>query len=165
MSPKEAMLWHRRFGHLSSRSLSLAHTAVNGLPRPIGDLADPCGECLLNKSTRVINRKAPEHATAPLDRIHSDIWGPYRTPSLGGKNVYFVTFTDDYTRKTWVYVMQSKGQLRAIFTEFRTQVEFQTGRKIKVVRCDNGSEYKALEGDLGSSQGILFEFTTPYTSY
>jgi hypothetical protein len=165
MSPKEAMLWHRRFGHLSSRSLSLAHTAVDGLPGPIGDLADPCGECLLNKSTRVINRKASEHATAPLDRIHSDIWGPYRTPSLGGNNVYFVTFTDDYTRKTWVYVMQSKGQLRAIFTEFRTQAEFQTGWKVKVVRCDNGSEYKALEGDLGSPQGILFEFTTPYTSY
>lgn len=143
----------------------MAHTVVDGLPGPIGDLADPCGECLLNKSTRVINRQASEHAKGALDRIHSDIWGPYREPSLGGKDVYFVTFTDDYTRKTWVYVMQSRGQLRGIFTGFRTQVEHQTGRKIKIVRCDNGGEYEALERDLGYSHGILFEFTTPYTSY
>jgi hypothetical protein len=165
MSPEDAVIWHQRFGHLSSKSLSLAHTAVDGLPGPIGDLADPCEECLLNKSTRVINRQASEHAKAPLDRIHSDIWGPYREPSLGGKNVYFVTFTDDYTRKTWVYVMKSRGQLRATFTEFKTEVEKQTSRKIKVVRCDNGGEYEALERDLGSSHGILFEYTTPYTSY
>ncbi|KFY82599.1 hypothetical protein V500_10440 [Pseudogymnoascus sp. VKM F-4518 (FW-2643)] len=165
MSPKEAMLWHRRFGHLSSKSLSLAHTVVDGLPGPIGELADPCDECLLNKSTRVINRKASEHAKAPLDRIHSDIWGPYRVPDIHGKSIYFVTFTDDYTRKTWVYVMRSRGQLRAIFTGFKIRVEQETGRKIKIVRCDNGGEYEALERDLGASEGILFEYTTPYTSY
>lgn len=61
--------------------------------------------------------------------------------------------------------MKSTGQLRAIFTGFKTEVETQSERKIKIVCCDNGSEYRALERDLGSSHGILFEFTTPYTSY
>ena len=165
MSPEEAMLWHRRFGHLSLKSLSSAHTVVDGIPGPIGDLADPCGECLLNKSTRVINRKASEHAKAPLDRIHSDIWGPYRVPDIHGRNVYFVTFTDDYTRKTWVHVMTAKSQLRSVFISFKVRVELETGRKIRIVRCDNASEYVALEKDVGATQGILFEYTTPYTSY
>jgi hypothetical protein len=165
MSPREAMLWHQRFGHLSSKSLSLAHTAVDGLPGPIGELADPCRECLLNKSTRVINRKASEHAKAPLDRIHSDIWGPYRFPEIHSKSAYFITFTDDYTRKTWVYIMHSRSQLRSIFTAFMVRVETEISRKIKIVRCDNGGEYKELAKELGPVLGILFEFTTSYTSY
>lgn len=159
------MLWHRRYGHLSSKSLSLAHTAVDGLPGPIGELADPCKECLLNKSTRVINRKASEHAKAPLDRIHSDIWGPYRFPEIHSKSAYFVTFTDDYTRKTWAYIMHSRDQLRSVFIGFMVRVERETGRKIKIVRCDNGGEYKELAEELSTTRGILFEFTTSYTSY
>ena len=67
------MLWHRRFGHLSSQSLRLVHTAVTGMPGAIEGITEPCEACLLNKSTRVISRKAPEHAKAPLDRVHSDI--------------------------------------------------------------------------------------------
>lgn len=165
MSPEEAMLWHRRFGHLSSKSLGSAHTVVDGIPGPIGDLADPCGECLLNKSTRVINRKASEHAKAPLDRIRSDIWGPYRVPDIHSGNVYFVTFTDDYTRKTWVYAMTAKSQLRTVFMGFKVRVEQETGRKIRIVCCDNASEYVTLEKDIGPTQGTLFEYTTPYTSY
>jgi hypothetical protein len=164
MPPKEAMLWHRRYGHLSSKSLRLAHTAVNGLPKAIGDIMNPCEACLLNKGTRVINRKAPEHAKAPLDRVHSDIWGPYRTPELKG-GAYFVTFTDDYTQKTWVYVITSKDQLRGTFTEFRVRVELETGRKVRIIRSDNGGEYKALEALFGALYGIQFEFTTAYTSY
>ncbi|CAA0825675.1 Unknown protein, partial [Striga hermonthica] len=37
-----------------------------------------------------------------LDYVHSDVWGPSKTPSLGGRG-YFVTFTVDFSRRVWVY--------------------------------------------------------------
>jgi hypothetical protein len=160
----DAMLWHRRFGHLSTQSLRKTHTAVADLKKPIAPLAEPCEPCSLNKSVRVINRKAPEHAAHPLDRIHSDIWGPYRVPALSGAT-YFITFTDDYSRKTWVYCVKTKDQLRTVFTEFRVRVELETSRKIIIIRCDNGSEYKSLEKLFGILYGIMFEYTTAYTPY
>ncbi|PRQ20262.1 putative RNA-directed DNA polymerase [Rosa chinensis] len=37
-------------------------------------------------------------------KIHSDVWGPAKIPSLSGAR-YFVTFIDDCTRMTWVLTM------------------------------------------------------------
>jgi hypothetical protein len=45
------------------------------------------------------------------------------------------------------------------------RVETETSRKIKIVRCNNGSEYKELANELSPVLGILFKFTTSYTSY
>jgi len=30
-----------------------------------------------------------------MDYVHSDVWGPAKTPSIGGRH-YFVTFMDDF---------------------------------------------------------------------
>ncbi|KFZ13435.1 hypothetical protein V502_06615 [Pseudogymnoascus sp. VKM F-4520 (FW-2644)] len=54
-----------------------------------------------------------------------------------------------------------EGATTSSLTDFRVRVELETSRKIKIVRCDNGGEYKPLEGELGSIQGIKFEFATP----
>jgi hypothetical protein len=165
MTPEQtASLWHRRFGHLSSKSLRKAHTAVDDMPELPQNITMLCESCRLNKSTKVINRHAPERATQPLERIHSDVWGPYRVPAIDG-GIYFITFTDDYTRKSWVYIASSKDQIRTIFTQFRVHVELETGRKVMVLRCDNGGEYKGLERIFGINLGIRFEYTTPYTQW
>ena len=92
---------------------------------------------------RVVNRKAPEKAIALLERIHSDFWGPYSVPTLEG-DTYMLTFTDDYTRKSWVYLTKTRKQLRTVFLQFKALVELESGHKIKAVRCDNASEYKSL---------------------
>jgi hypothetical protein len=91
-------LWYRRFGHLSPTSLKLEHTISTGLKEPIRALQEPCKPCIKAKTVRVVNRKAPERATALLERIYSDFWGPYSIPILEG-DTYILTFTDDYTRK------------------------------------------------------------------
>lgn len=59
----------------------------------------------------------------------------------------------------------TKDQLRTIFTEFRMRVELETGLKVKILRCDNGGEYKGLEGLFGITYGIQFEYTTAYTPW
>ncbi|XP_073305810.1 uncharacterized protein [Primulina huaijiensis] len=39
--------------------------------------------------------------------IHMDIWGPFHTPTYNGE-MYFLTIVDDFTKGTWIYLMQSK---------------------------------------------------------
>jgi hypothetical protein len=160
----DAKVWHRRFGHLGTQSLKNIQFVTEGMPEAFKALTAPCEHCLLNKSTRVINRKAPEHVKEVLIRVHSDMWGKYRVPSLKGE-VYFITFTDDYSRKSWVYLIHTKDQLRAVFQEFKVRVEAETGKKVKIVRCDNGSEYCSLESTFGPIHGVAFEFTTAYTPW
>ncbi len=112
---------------------------------------------------RVVNRTSPSRATAPLQRVYTDFWGPYSVPTLSGA-VYALTFTDDYTRHCWVYTCKARSELYAIFTAFKTTVELESGHRIKVLRADNALEYKALAARLqASGTGIQVEFTTTYT--
>ena len=55
--------------------------------------------------------------------------------------MYFMTFIDDYTKKVWVYFMRYKSDTFAKFKLWKAKVENQTGRKIKCLRSDNGTEY------------------------
>ena len=72
-----------------------------------------------------------------LDYVHSDVWGPAKTLSIRGTH-YFVTFVDDFSRRVWVFTMKNENDVLEIFLKWKAQVENQTGRKIKVLRTDNG---------------------------
>ena len=60
--------------------------------------------------------------------------------SLSGY-VYYVSFIDDYSRKTWVYFLKSKDEVFGKFKEFKALIENLFERKIKILRLDNGVEY------------------------
>jgi hypothetical protein len=107
-----------------------------------------------------VNRESPERVTVPLARLHTDFWGPYSVPSLYG-NLYFVSFTDEATRKTWVFFTKDRASIRTIFIEFKARVELETSLKIQAIRCDNAQEYKAL-AEFYRPYSLKFEFTTPY---
>jgi len=77
-----------------------------------------------------------------LDYVHSDVWGPAKTPSIRGRH-YFVTFVNDFSRRVSVYTMKNKDDVLDIFLKWKAQVENQTGRRIKVLRTNNGGEYKS----------------------
>ena len=50
------------------------------------------------------------------------------------------------------------------FQEFKTLMENQTGRKIRVLRSDNGGEYTSKEFDgFCRQEGIRRQLTVPYT--
>jgi hypothetical protein len=44
---------------------------------------------------------------------------------------YYLTFIDDYSRKTWIYFLKAKSEVFARFQEFRALVENQSGKRIK----------------------------------
>ena len=97
-----------------------------------------------------------------LQQIYSDIWEPFRLATPYG-DTYFATFTDNYTWKSWVYLMKNRSQLRSVFIQFQTLVELETGLRIKAVRCDNASEYKSLGTLFERDYSVPFEYMTPYT--
>ena len=81
-----------------------------------------------------------EKKTTKLELVHSDVWGPASIASLGG-SLYYVTFIDDATRKTWVYPMKNKSDVFSIFQRWKVFVENEVGTKLKCLRSNNGGEY------------------------
>ena len=79
---------------------------------------------------------------------------------------YYVTFIDDFFRKTWIYFLKTKESKEVLqkFKEFKAMLENQTGRRIKVLRSDNGGEYTSKEFDAFYFQeGIKEQLTVPDT--
>jgi transposase InsO family protein len=78
---------------------------------------------------------------------------------------YYVTFIEDFSRKSWSFFLKTKGQVFERFQEFKGLVENQTGKKIKVLRSDNGGEYTSNKfNDLCAREDIKRELTIPYNS-
>ena len=75
-----------------------------------------------------------------LHLVHTDVSSRKSHVSLRGYE-YYVIFIDDFSKKTWIFFMKTKGQVFKRFQEFKALVKNQTGTKIKVLRSDNGGEY------------------------
>ena len=74
-----------------------------------------------------------------------------------------MTFIDDFSRKTWIYFLKTKGEVFARFKEFKALLENQIGKKIKVLRSDNGGEFTSNKFRYFCRQeGIQRQQTVPY---
>ena len=124
---------------------------------------NPCDHCLAGKPHRESFAKKSTRKKEKLDLVHSNVCGPIEVESLGG-NKYFVTFIDDATRKTWIYILKAKGQVFVTFQKFHAMVERETGINLKCLRTDNGGEYTSndFEGYC-SHHGTRDEKTIPGT--
>jgi transposase InsO family protein len=77
--------------------------------------------------------------------------------------VYYVSFIDDYSRKTWIYFLKYKYEVFSKFKELKALIENLYERKIKILRSDNGGEYTSKEFlNFYRDVGIKRELTTPY---
>ena len=155
-------LWHMRLGHAGEKSLQTL--AMQGLLKGAKTCKlDFCEQCVLGKQKRVKFGTAIHNTEGILDYIHTDVWGPTKTDSLGGKH-YFVTFVDDFSRRVWVSTLKSKDEVFETFLEWKKIVEIQTGRKIKVLRYDNGTEYRNDQFSIFcKNEGISRHFTVRNT--
>jgi hypothetical protein len=158
-------LWHFRYGHLHFGGLKFLQQKemVKGLP-PMKEPESSCECCIIAKQHRDSFPKGmSRRAHAPLELIHTDLVGPMQTQSIGG-SYYFLTFIDDFSRKTWVYFLRQKSETFGKFKEFRALVEKQSGYQLKVLRSDGGGEYELKEfHDYCKHHGIKRQFTTRYT--
>ncbi|KAH9753759.1 hypothetical protein KPL71_015193 [Citrus sinensis] len=101
-------LWHVRLGHAGEKSLQtlMRHGLLKGTKTYKLNF---CEHCVVGKKTRVKFGTANHDTRKILEYIHSDVWGPTKTASIGGSH-YFVTFVDDFSRHMWVYTMRAKDE-------------------------------------------------------
>ena len=59
-----------------------------------------------------------------------------------GKKSYSLVIVDDFTRFTWVYFLRTKDATSGTLKSFLTKIENQANLKVKVIRSDNGTEFK-----------------------
>ncbi|KAH9716239.1 Integrase catalytic domain-containing protein [Citrus sinensis] len=117
----------------------------------------------LSKKTRVKFGTANHDTREILEYVHSDVWGPTKTASIGG-SYYFITFVDDFSRRVWVYTMRAKVEILEIFVKWKKLVETQTDRKIKELQYDNGGEYTFDPFlQVCQNEGIKGHFTVRHT--
>ncbi|KAL3686396.1 hypothetical protein R1sor_008970 [Riccia sorocarpa] len=162
---ENARLWHKRLGHLSFSAVHhlSAKQLGKGLPY-IPHIEELCASCQYGKQSReAYPSQSSSRAAAILDVVHSDIGGPLSFTSMGGGR-YFITFTDDFSRRTWLYILKSKGEAFSMFARFKALVEKQTGRFIKTLRTDRGGEYmsKAFQA-FCHKEGIARQLTVAYS--
>jgi hypothetical protein len=113
---------------------------VNGLPH-VSCRDGVCVGCVLGKHHRdSFDKRASWHALGPLQLVHSDLCGPLSSPSFFGCK-YFLTFIDDFSRRTWVYFLKLKSEVFDKFLAYKALVEKQFGHQIQKLRTDNGGKY------------------------
>ncbi|CAI5982930.1 unnamed protein product [Closterium sp. NIES-65] len=137
-------LAHRRLGHTAPTTLQqmARGNSVLGLEIGGGNTdCSPCEPCLLGKSARKPFPHEASRALGPLDEVHMDLWGPVRTPSLGGA-VYVLSLIDDFTRRVWSFPLPNKESaiVAKVLRQWHKDVELECGRKLKAVRSDRGGE-------------------------
>ena len=157
---EDILLHHRRLGHPSFQNMSKMY---GELFNKIDKRKLVCDACELGKHTRSSYRPSGVRSCEPFILIHSDVWGPCPVTSLSGVK-WFVTFIDCFTCMTWIYMMKNKNEVIRCFQDFHKMVSTQFGKKVHILRSDNGTEYINKEFAVYlSEQGMLHQTTCPGT--
>jgi len=161
----KAEQWHHRYGHLNYKGLHTlcSKEMVVGLPE-IGDVKTTCEACVKGKHHRVpFPKQSNWRATERLQLIHFDLYGPIN-PLSNTQIRYFVSFIEDFLRKTWIYFVLEKSEAFHQFKTFKAFVEKQTGLFIKCLRTDRGGEYNSNAfKEFCKEHGIKIQLTTAFT--
>ena len=132
---------HRRMGHISPESARrlVRDGLVTGIFLESTGPVKPffCESCVYAKSSRKPISKVREgdRATEFGGEVHSDLWGPAPVESKGGKK-YYITFTDDKTRLTHLYLLRKKDEAFVTYTQYEAWVNTQLSAKIKILHSD-----------------------------
>jgi hypothetical protein len=103
---------------------------------------DVCRGCALGKFTMASFPSSDTRSAGILDLVHMKVCGPMSRRSLSSCK-YYLTFIDEYSRKTWIYFLKAKSEVFTWFQEFGALVENQSGKRIKVLWLNNGGEYSS----------------------
>ncbi|GKB03771.1 retrovirus-related pol polyprotein from transposon TNT 1-94 [Tanacetum coccineum] len=99
----------------------------------------------------------------PLHLLHMDLFGPTFVKSLM-KKMYCLVVIDDFSGFTWVFFLATKDETSGILKSFITGIENLVDHKVKVIRCDNGTEFKNSEmNQFCEKKGILRQFSVART--
>ncbi|GJS83086.1 putative ribonuclease H-like domain-containing protein [Tanacetum coccineum] len=162
----ESKLWHRRLGHINFKTMNklVKENLVRGLPSKLFENDQTCVACQKGKQHRAsCKSKTVSSISQPLHMLHMDLFGPTFVKSLM-KKMYCLVVTDDYSRFSWVFFLATKDETSGILKSFITGVENLIDQRVKVIRCDNGTEFKNKEmNQFCERKGIKREFSVART--
>jgi hypothetical protein len=152
-----AMELHRRLGHIAvatARKL-VESGAVQGIKLDPDSQESPCDACIFAHVTRLPMSKPCISVPAQHfgNEVHTNIWGPSSISMRQGR-CYFVSFTDDCTRFTVIFLIRTKDEAFAAYKTFEAWALTQQHCKgVKVLRSDHGGEYlsKAFDAHLAAA--------------
>lgn len=160
-------IWHKRLAHSNYKKIIEMKDKgiVKGMEKEIFERKEvrDCDSCNIMKMTRKkFNKNTREKAKDILAVVHSDLCGPIQVRSIDGAE-YILTFVDDKSRKSDVYLLRHKSEVLSYFIEYKARMEKETGKRIKTLRTDNGGEYVNAEmKNFLKSEGIKHELTAVY---
>nr|GFC16563.1 putative ribonuclease H-like domain-containing protein [Tanacetum cinerariifolium] len=92
-----------------------------------------------------------------------DLFGPTFVRNLSKKS-YCLVITNDYSRFYWVFFLASKDETPFVLKTFIIGLENLLSLKVKIIRCDNGTEFKNADlNQFYRLKGIKREFSVPRT--
>ncbi|GKB10383.1 putative ribonuclease H-like domain-containing protein [Tanacetum coccineum] len=150
----ESNLWHRRLGHINFKTMNklVKGNLVRGLPSKLFENDHTCVACQKGKQHKAsCKTKLVSSISQPLQTLHMDLFGLTSVRSINHK-IYCLVVIDDYSRFSWVFFLATKDETSGILKTFITGIENQKNHKVKIIRCDNGTEFK--NNDMNQFYGI-----------
>ncbi|GJY59884.1 putative ribonuclease H-like domain-containing protein [Tanacetum coccineum] len=137
---------------------------VRGLPSKIFENDHSCVACQKEKQHKASYKtKLVNSISRPLYMLHMDLFGPTNVKSLMKKS-YCLVVADDFSRFSWVFFFATKDETSGILKTFITEIENQMDHKVKVIRSDNGTEFKnSVMNQFCKIKGIKREFSVART--
>ncbi|GJS92259.1 putative ribonuclease H-like domain-containing protein [Tanacetum coccineum] len=133
----ESNLWHRRLGHINFKTMNklVRGNLFRGLPSKLFENDHTCLSEGKATQNLLINRKS-----------------------------YCLVVTDDFSRFSWVFFLATKDETPKILKNFITGIENKSDHKVKIIRSDNGTEFKnRIMNEFCEMKGIRWEFSVART--
>ncbi|GJU08174.1 retrotransposon protein, putative, ty1-copia subclass [Tanacetum coccineum] len=107
-------LWHCHLAYINKKRIK--QLQQDGLLKATDDESfDKCESCLSGNMTKKPVPHSNKRAKDLLGIIHTDVCGLLRHVSRQGA-IYFITFTYDYSRYGYVYLLKHKHELTPLYT-------------------------------------------------
>ena len=129
--------WHVRYGHLNFPALEKLHKEemVHDL-QAIKGVNKLCNGCLIGKQRHTpFPSRTSYRVGKPLELVHSDICGPIKPATPGGKTL-FLLLVDDKSRFMWLILLQAKSEATKAIKRIHSQAEVECEKKMRMLRTD-----------------------------
>ncbi|GKD30251.1 putative ribonuclease H-like domain-containing protein [Tanacetum coccineum] len=162
----ESNLWYMRLGHINFKTMNqfVRGNLVRGLPSKLFENDHTCVACQKGKQHKASSKtKLVSTISHPLQMLHMDLFRPTFVRSINHK-IYCLVVIDDYSRFSWVFFLATKDETSRILKTFITGIENQINHKVKIIRCDNGTDFKNNDmNQFCGIKGIKREFSVART--
>ncbi|GJR15187.1 putative ribonuclease H-like domain-containing protein [Tanacetum coccineum] len=162
----ESKLWHRRLGHVNFKNINklVKGHLVIGLSSKVFVNNHTCVACKKGKQHKAsCKAKLDRIIRKPLELLHMDLFGLVSIESINKKR-YCLVVTDDFSRFSWVFFLATKDETSEILCNLIIGLEKQLNHNVKIIRCDNGTEFKNyVMNELCAKKGIKREFSIART--